>query len=143
MRQIPQSLPVWSSSLWISKVGDVFRRYFNISTKLWHFDDTPVELIESSGRVGLKVDNRFVTQDLLIALAWRRMAPHSNERAHSIADDAALDARYLRFEEEEAAEDQQCCNHACIARVSTVSRANSESKINCQCEWLVNWHDNE
>ena len=66
----------------MTKVGDVFRRYYNISTKLWHFDDTPVELIiESSGRVGLKMDNRFVTQDLLIALAWRRMAPDSNERA--------------------------------------------------------------
>ena len=105
VRQIPQVLPVWSSSLWITKVGEVFRRYYNISTKLWHFDDTPVELIESSGRVGLKMDNHFVDLPMLIALAWRRMAPQSSQRVYSIAGDAALHARHLRFEEEEGAEE--------------------------------------
>ena len=41
--------------------------------------------------------------------------------------------------EEEAVEGQQ----SCIARVGIVNRANTESKFNCQCEWLMNWHDNE
>mgnify|MGYP007078116873 CR=1 FL=1 len=81
MREVPQR-HVWASSVWCSKTGLLWRRYYNGQLGTWHWEEEPMPLVEEvvdgeeTGRMGIHLE-WFVTVEHAICLAWRRRAPRS------------------------------------------------------------------
>ena len=99
VRQIPG--PQWTSSLWITRTGSVWRKRFNVVTQKWTWDAEPYQLSmdNESGRMGVYVGN-FMPIDVAIASAWKRRALGSHR--HLQHDEAMpLHAKYLHWPDTE------------------------------------------
>ena len=98
-RQIPQRA-VWISGVWITKEGRARRRWYNLSTRKWHWDEDPLPYVFREDRMGLHVD-RWVSIERAIALAWCKRAADSSSRILAFEP---LSADNMRWAEEETGE---------------------------------------
>ena len=104
-RQIPQRF-VWSSSIWITKEGACYRKFYNPITEEWTWEEDMVEFIEDeTGRLGLNLPY-FIPIDTLICMAWRSRVPYSQTKVY-VREDRDAVANHLRWEEEVIEEQEQ------------------------------------
>jgi hypothetical protein len=97
MREVPQR-HVWSSSVWCSKTGLLWRRYYNSQVRTWKWDDKgPMQLVEEAdtGRMGIHLE-WFVTVEHAIAMAWLLRAPGSTVGVERDLSER-LHARHLQW----------------------------------------------
>ena len=97
-RQIPQRA-VWTSGVWITKEGRARRRWYNLSTRTWHWDPDLLPYVFREDRVGLHVDG-WISIERAIALAWRRRAPDSSSRVLAFEPLSADNMRWAQEETE-------------------------------------------
>ena len=78
VRQIP-ARHVWSSSLWISKDGTCWRRYFNPIIQRWNWNDKPQSYcLDTDGtRLGLYILDQWTPLATAVCLAWKHRLPGS------------------------------------------------------------------
>ncbi len=105
LREIPQK-HVWASSLWISRDGEIWRRYYNFTRKRWHWDrDGPMEhILDDESRLGIHLE-WFVTIEMLIAMAWVKRSPSSAARV-TLREGKPVHARYIDWAEGEEDEEE-------------------------------------
>ena len=100
MREVPQR-HVWSSSVWCSKTGLLWRRYYNGQLRTWRWEEEPMPLVEEvvdgeeTGRMGIHLE-WFVTVEHAIGLAWLRRAPGSTVGVERELG-RSLHAKHLRW----------------------------------------------
>ena len=101
LRQYPQK-HVWSSTLWSSRRGELFRRYFNPVDRTFSWSD-PLELAvqECTGRMGLHITARFVPIETIICSAWRSRANDSYAKVRRVGPRREITAKHLRWSQEE------------------------------------------
>lgn len=111
-RQLPEE-HVWTTTRWVTKEGDVFRRRWDPLSKAWAWEDdaaaagAPLSMQQDSGRMGVyNPSGWFMSLETVIATAWRRRAEGSSARVRLLAG-KPLHARYLRWRREEAEREQQ------------------------------------
>ena len=101
-REIPQRY-VLSSSIWITKDGACYRKFYNPITEEWTWEEDMVVYIEDvDGRVGLNLPY-FIPIHTLICMAWRSRVPYSQTKVHVKGNRDAV-ATHLSWEEEEEKE---------------------------------------
>ena len=81
VRQIPTK-HVWSSSLWISKDGVCWRRFFNPITQTWKREEKPhAYTFDKDGtRIGLLLLDQWTPLETCILLAWKHRLPGAPTR---------------------------------------------------------------
>ena len=68
----------WSSSVWITQEGEVWRRYYNPVSQTFAWEDIPYSLDhETQSRLGLPLLSRWMSVETAIATAWLHRAPGS------------------------------------------------------------------
>jgi hypothetical protein len=78
-RQLPQK-HVWSSTVWCSADGLLWRRFYNPVSKQWKWADEPYTLtIDEGGTVGYLLD-WWMSADRCVALAWLHRAENGSDR---------------------------------------------------------------
>ena len=92
---------VSSSSVWISPVGDAWRRYYNQPAKTWAWERMPHALDAEQRRLGIHTAHGWLSVQNAIATAWLHRAPGS--KAHVVITDPSrpIDVRNLRWGDEE------------------------------------------
>lgn len=101
---------MWSSSVWITPVGEGFRRYWNPVTQRWgkweRLDPSLDQERERNGqyvggeRVGYTLANGWMSNEQAIATAWLHRAPDSRAQV-MVMDRASPDASNLAWGEPE------------------------------------------
>ena len=93
-RQIPQK-HVWSSTVWCSADGLLWRRFYNPVTRRWRWEEEPCALtIDEEGRIGYHLE-WWTSADRCVALAWLRRAENGSSLIQEkvtvrlVGDDAA------------------------------------------------------
>lgn len=69
MRQIPLKSG-FSSSIWISELGVIRRRYYNSFNETWRWGNIMNPHVDDNGKVFVYLRNRKINIELLIAMAW-------------------------------------------------------------------------
>ena len=102
-REVPFKHP-FSSSVWVAKDGEVWRRFYNVLSAQWNWDqDGPLEYAEdSNGRVGMNLGSQFRPIATVIALAWLQRAPETQARAELIEDSGGVHLENIQFAEAES-----------------------------------------
>jgi hypothetical protein len=78
-RQLPQK-HVWSSTVWCSADGLLWRRFFNPVTRTWKWEDEPYTMtIDGDGTVGYLLE-WWMSADRCVALAWLHRAEGGSDR---------------------------------------------------------------
>ena len=96
-RQVPVK-HVWSSTLWISRDGECFRRFYNPIAHAWTWsDDAQCIVLDEHGRAGLQILNQWTPLTTVIALAWIPRKPGSPMRTRLVADGARPIAKNIRW----------------------------------------------
>ena len=100
MRQVPQH--AWSSSLWTSKDGQVWRRYYNAVTKEWFWNsEGPVAHVENeSGHMGVHLQRGWTPIETVIALAWLYREPEKPMRVE-VKEGKPVAAKYIKWQQPE------------------------------------------
>ena len=80
VREIPQR-HVWASSVWITEDGIAWRRFFNLATKHWVWDDRPLPITIEGNQDGITLE-WFTSVDRAIAIAWLYRHPESTGHVH-------------------------------------------------------------
>ena len=99
VREIPQRF-TWSSSLWTSQYGDIWRRTFNPISNEWSWTDKPSLVLDESGRQGLHLPH-FLSVETLICMAWRRRTPDTPTKVYWQNVDQPVTAHNLCWKEED------------------------------------------
>jgi hypothetical protein len=98
---------VWSSSVWISRDGQAYRKYYNAVTKTWGpFQPVPIALDASQNRFGIHL-YAWMSLETAIATAWLHRAPDSTARVRSYADPPHVSTIEWGEPEEEEEEDEE------------------------------------
>ena len=106
VREIPVR-HVWSSGLWVSKDGELWRRQYQWATRTWQWSSGPsVPAMNPEGRLGVNLAS-FVTLELAIALAWLRRGMTCPPRVHLRTEHAAVHAQNLAWAEPDDETDEQ------------------------------------
>lgn len=97
----------WSSTLWISKDGEAWKRYYNPISKAWHWgDEGALDFVEGDqGNMGLYLDRGFTALEVVIALAWLHREPDTPMRVE-VKEGKPLHAKYIRWVEMEEHEEE-------------------------------------
>lgn len=103
IREIPQRF-TWSSSLWISQYGDIWRRTYNPISEEWSWTDKPSLVLDESGREGLHLPH-FVPVETLICMAWRRRKPDTPTKVYLQNVEQPVTAHNLCWQEEDDSEE--------------------------------------
>ena len=104
-REIPQRY-VWSSSIWMTKDGACYRKFYNAVTEEWAWESDMVDFVEDeNGRMGLHLPY-FIPIETLICMAWRSRVPYSPTKVY-VREDRDAVANHLRWEEEEEVIEEQ------------------------------------
>ena len=98
-RQIPQRA-VWTSGVWITKEGRARRRWYNLSTRKWSWDEDPLPYVFRENRVGLHLDG-WISIERALALAWRKRAPDSSSRVLAFEPLSKDNVRWMEEETDE------------------------------------------
>lgn len=99
-RQVPQKTTPWASGLFVTKNGQLRRRYYNLVTRAWHWAEEGTELtLSDTGSLGVSVDGNWLTLPFVIALAWLPREPESPSSVH--VRDERLEASHIRWEQPE------------------------------------------
>jgi hypothetical protein len=108
LREVPQKY-VWAQTLWITRRGELYKRYYNVSTHTWHWGDEAEEQVEdASGKMGYRLTGRgWVSVEYVIASAWRKRKLGSNAPVERKGRRRALTARSLRWGEESDGEESE------------------------------------
>lgn len=110
MRQVPMK-HTWSATLWISKDGEAWKRYFNPVNGEWHWDEdgsvSPAE--GDGGAMGLYLDRGFTALEVVIALAWLHREPNTPMRVE-MKEGKPPHAKYIRWVEMEEHEEEVTIN---------------------------------
>jgi hypothetical protein len=101
MRQMPSvSLP-WMYTLWVSEVGVVRPRYYDVVDQDWKWGDIRLPVLNGHGRMGFHVHGTFRTIEQTIALAWLpRSTPTARIRPIELLDGEELVAHNMRWKDE-------------------------------------------
>jgi hypothetical protein len=99
VREIPQRT-TWSSSLWISQYGDVWRRIYNCVSREWYWTEKLALVEDGTGRQGLKLPH-FVAVEYLICMAWRCRQPDTPTKVYLHNPERSITAQNLRWQEED------------------------------------------
>lgn len=97
VREIPVKY-VWSSSVWISQDGTVFRRFYNAMLDRWTWQGPQPYIFDKSGRQGIYLLDVFTPLSKCIALAWLHRNPGSPART-KLESGLPPDAENLRWVE--------------------------------------------
>ena len=96
---------VWSSAVWITPMGEAFRRYYNPVSQAWGcWEQLEVVLDPEGVHFGFHVDGRWVSCASAIATAWLHRAPHSRAHVRVLDGRAPVDVRNLVWGEPEEPE---------------------------------------
>jgi hypothetical protein len=99
LREIVQP-NAWSSTVWISPVGEAYRKYYNPVLREWgEWESVPISL-ESSGRVGFALST-WASVEACVAKAWLHKAPGSKAHVRILDPANALDVRNIAWNEPE------------------------------------------
>jgi len=74
LRQIPTKKPMWTTSYWITKDGNVFKRHYNYVSKTSEWGDMVSPILNDAGAQGYITDH-WLPVETCIALAWLKRAP--------------------------------------------------------------------
>ena len=78
-RQLPQK-HVWSSTVWCSADGLLWRRFYNSVSKVWTWADEPYALtLDGDGTVGYTLE-WWMSADRCTALSWLHRAENGSDR---------------------------------------------------------------
>ena len=78
MREVVQKR-VWTSTIWCSKDGLIWRRYWDVSALEWRWADEQVDpLLDDEGRLGVTLEDGWVALDIVICRAWCHRDEHAN-----------------------------------------------------------------
>ena len=77
-RQLPEK-HVWSSTVWCSADGLLWRRFYNAVSKQWTWSDESYMLTIEEGKVGYLLD-WWMSADRCVALAWLHRAENGSDR---------------------------------------------------------------
>lgn len=95
MRQLVEQY-FWSSGTFVNKSGVLRKRYVNLVTGQWTWDDHPMQMtMDETGRMGYLFPH-FITMERAIALAWKLCAPFSANRVH-VADGHPILAKHTSW----------------------------------------------
>lgn len=107
MREIPVRA-VWSSSLWCSKDGTVYRRYYNPIKAQWHWSEKRQEYsINADGKLGLYILDQWIPLTTCIALAWMHRLPGSPTRTKLVDPNLPPHADNIQWVEMGTSEEAQ------------------------------------
>ena len=103
VREVPFKHP-FTSSIWVSKDGEIWRRFYNVLRGEWNWDqDGPLEYAEdANGRVGLNLGSQFRPIETVIALAWLHRAPETQARAELIEGSEGVHLDNIQWAEAES-----------------------------------------
>ena len=87
---------VWSSSVWITPVGEAFRRYYNPISKAWTWEAMQIAFNPDQTRIGIHLASGWMSSEQAIATAWLHRAPNSREGV-VVLDPAEPDVRNLAW----------------------------------------------
>ena len=106
MRQVPAK-HAWSSALWVSKCGQVWRRFYNAVRQEWHWDEegAVVHVEDEQGRMGIYLDRGFTLLEVVIALAWLHRAPETPMKV-TVREGRPIHARYISWLQGESNEER-------------------------------------
>lgn len=100
---------VWSSAVFVTAVGDAYRRYYNPVARSWgEWEAVPASLDAGEGtRLGYALKAGWMSVETAVATAWRHRAPDSTARARVVDPARAVDARNVAWNEPEDPEDPE------------------------------------
>lgn len=99
-RQLPQK-HVWSSTVWCSADGLLWRRFYNPVSKQWSWADEPYTItIDEGGTVGYVLD-WWMSADRCVALAWLHRAEGGSDRIQERVTVQLVDGNGSAASEEE------------------------------------------
>ena len=97
---------VHNSSVWLTPVGDAYRRYYNKVDKSFAWEAMPLVWNADGTRLGLHVsEGLFVTLEHAIACCWLARAPHSRARVRVLDPDRAITAANLAWPDPDTSDD--------------------------------------
>ena len=108
LREVPQKY-VWAQTLWVTRRGELYKRFYNVGTNTWHWGDEAEELVEdNAGKMGYRLAGRgWVSLEYVVASAWRRRKMGSNAPVERQGRRRALTAKSLRWGDESDGEDSE------------------------------------
>ena len=103
VREVPFKHP-FTSSIWVSKDGEIWRRFYNVLSGDWNWDqDGPLEYAEdANGRVGINLGSQFRPIESVIALAWLHRAPETQARAELMEESDCVHLDNVQWAEAES-----------------------------------------
>ena len=99
-RQLPQDLPHWSSTVWITEDGQPWRRHLNNATHIVEWKEISPTLRNDTGQLGV-LTPAFRSEVNMVAIAWRHRHPDGKGRAHLIDNSNGIHADNVMWKEEE------------------------------------------
>jgi len=102
VREVPSKHP-FTSSIWVSKDGEIWRRFYNVLSGEWNWsEEGPLEYAEdANGRVGINLASQFRPIQTVIALGWLHRAPHTQARAELMEDSEGVHFDNIQWAEAE------------------------------------------
>ena len=92
---------VWTSSVWISRKGEAYRRFYNTESKEFSWEELPYSLDQKNQtRIGIRPNTGWMSVEAAIATAWRYRSPDSRSCVR-ISHPGNPDAQNLAWGEEE------------------------------------------
>jgi hypothetical protein len=118
MREVATKYP-WTSTLWCSKDGLVWRRHWSAVAGRWHWaDEGPMDHVEDkeTGRLGVYLPNRGWTElAVVIATAWHHRAPSErathDPRSPVNVEDGQMHAKHIRWVQSESNTERDVIAH--------------------------------
>jgi hypothetical protein len=110
MREVVQTR-LWTSTVWCSKDGLVWRRFWDVGALTWHWAEEQVGYVvdDDSGRIGVHLEDGWVPLDIIIGRAWCHRAADANvhDATPILLDDGRpLEAQHLKWREGETNDEQ-------------------------------------
>ena len=102
-REMVQRLPVWTTTIWVTRDGAARRRYFNPILKIWTWDDTLMSVVENDEcQLGIyTAPGYFVSLEHCIARAWLKLLPDSYPRAQ-VLPGRPIHKDYIEWQHEDS-----------------------------------------
>ena len=101
---------VWSSAVFITAVGEAYRRYYNPVSKAWSgWEVVPASLDGEGTRLGYALATGWMSVETALATAWLHRAPDSTARARVVDPSLEVDVTNVAWNEgeEEPEEDPE------------------------------------
>ena len=94
---------VWSSSVWVTPTGEPWRRTYNPVSRAWSWSEMELAYDAEGTRLGVHVQQGWLSIEQAIATAWLHRAPNSRAWVRVLRPGRPIDVRNLAWGEPDTA----------------------------------------